>query len=140
MDVTALSGASLRRYQRARIRETLRFARENSPFYRRHIGGADIKAEDPLAALPFTDGGILARYGEQMLCASLGEIARIRTFPTSGSTGAAKRMFFTEEELSRTADFFAEGMRTIAPKDRPTCILMSDEKPGSIAKLLQDGL
>ena len=41
------------------------------------------------------------------------DVARIVTLRTSGSTGEAKRLFFTEEDLELTVDFFHHGMSTL---------------------------
>lgn len=119
------------------------YAYANSRFFHRHLAAffaapPDIRKD--FHALPFTDGALLAAHGEEMLCVSLGAVARIRTFHTSKTTGAAKRIFFSDADLARTVAFFAGGMRLIAPPDRPTLICMSDEKPDSIADLLRTAL
>lgn len=129
--------ASLLAWQRDRAIEVAEFARERSPYYRRLLGDSCLK---DFSALPFTDGGLLAENSSQMLCVSQSEIARIRTFPTSGTTGTPKRMYFSIEDQKQTAEFFFEGMSFIASAEKPTLIMMSNDRPGSIASLLQEGL
>ena len=77
---------------------------------------------------------------ETFLCVPAKEIARIITLKTSGSTGAPKRLFFTEDDLMQTADFFETGMQyMVKPGDRVTVYM---EGPGffSIGGLLKEGL
>lgn len=136
-------GAGLLQRQMESVRGTVERAREHSPFYRRHLGGIDPAAlgtPQDLSALPFTSAETLAAQGTGMLCVPLSQVARIRTISTSGSTGPAKRMWFTEEDMERTVDFFSVGMRDIAAPGQRVAILMSEDKPGSIARLLQLGL
>ncbi len=65
---------------------------------------------------------------ETFLCVPAKEIARIITLKTSGSTGAPKRLFFTEDDLMQTADFFETGMQyMVKPGDRVTVYM---EGPG----------
>lgn len=129
---------SVRRWQLQRAEETVRRARKDSYFYRRHLANFDLSAG--LASLPFTDGHMLAEQGAAMLWVPQEETVRIRTICTSGSSGQPKRIWFTEAELERTVRFFAQGMEPIVAGGRDVAILMSDDKPYSIASLLREGL
>ena len=127
----------------AQIRETLHTARQNSPFFREHLAGVEpesVTKAEALARLPFTTAAHLAQNQQRMLCVSLGEVARVRSFPTSGSTGPPKRVWFTEQDMKRTIDFFSVGMRPLAAPSQTVAILLSDDKPGGIGDLLQQGL
>ncbi|GHV78693.1 hypothetical protein AGMMS49944_04840 [Spirochaetia bacterium] len=118
---------SLREYQREKRQEAERRARKNSPLYREHAGG-------------FIDANTIAEQGERMLCVPLGEVARIRTMHTSGSTGAPKRVWFTGGDMERTVSFFSRGMRPLV-REGGTCVAMlSNDNPGSVADLLRRGL
>ncbi|GHV28333.1 hypothetical protein AGMMS4952_11710 [Spirochaetia bacterium] len=118
---------SLREYRREKHEEAERRARQNSPFYREHTGG-------------FIDANTIIEQGERMLCVPLGDVARIRTLHTSGSTGAPKRVWFTEGDMERTVSFFSRGMRPLV-REGETCIAMlSNDSPGSVADLLRRGL
>lgn len=90
--------------------------------------------------LPLTTAEELKAEPETFLCVPAKEIARIITLKTSGSTGAPKRLFFTEDDLMQTADFFETGMQyMVKPGDRVTVYM---EGPGffSIGGLLKEGL
>lgn len=131
------TASALRDWHLARLGEIAEYAYENSSFYHSHLGTAIGSGHN---ALPFTDSSLLAAHGSGMLCQSLDDVARIRSFSTSGSTGLPKRIYFGEQDLADTVDFFANGMECIADHRRPTLILMSDSKPNSIADLLKQGL
>ena len=139
----SVSLESLARFQSGKLRETVAYALENSAFYRERLAGVspnDIRSPADLAALPFTTPEDIVREGERFLCVSQGEFERIVTLQTSGTTQAAKRLFFTKADLERTTDFFAVGMSGIvAPGDR-TLILLPGELPDSVGDLLRRAL
>ena len=110
------------------------------------MAGSDVRlAPDSFSwadfrTLPLTTPEELKAEPETFLCVPAKEIARIITLKTSGSTGAPKRLFFTEDDLMQTADFFETGMQyMVKPGDRVTVYM---EGPGffSIGGLLKEGL
>ncbi|MFP4391163.1 MAG: phenylacetate--CoA ligase family protein, partial [Desulfococcaceae bacterium] len=138
-----VSPESIARFQAEKLRETVAYALENSDFYRERLAGVspnDIRRPADLAALPFTTPEDIVRKGKRFLCVSRGEFERIVTLQTSGTTQAAKRLFFAKSDLERTTDFFAVGMSGIvAPGDR-TLILLPGELPDSVGDLLRRAL
>lgn len=76
-----------------------------------------------LAGLPFTTADDL-RPGEVLLCVSRDEVARMVTVSTSGSTGAPKRLAFSDTELARTRDFFAVGMAQMVTAGQHVGVLL----------------
>lgn len=134
---------SLARWQHQKAHDTVRRALRLSPFYRQHLAGARLDMPPGpafLQSLPFTTAAYITEEGGQMLCTPESEIARVRTIRSSASTGPAKRVGFTEEDLERTRDFFATGMQAMAAPGDVVAIFMSDTKPGSMATLLCEGL
>ena len=139
----SLTGASLRRYQLAKLQGLIDYVRVHSPFYRRHLaglsGGAIQKWED-LAALPWTTPRDLQTDALQFLCVSQSAIERVVTLPLLTPEAPPRRLFFTREDLEQTIDFFHHGMSTlVGPKDR-VLILMPGAKPDSVGDLLHRGL
>jgi phenylacetate-CoA ligase len=138
-----LATGTLREYQLSRIRETLAWVREKSPFYRHLLAGINpenLRSASDLSRLPFTTAEDLQKEGHRMLCVSQSDIERIVTLTTSGTTGTSKRIFFTAEDQKRSVDFFKEGMRSFTnPGDR-VLILMPGPHPGSIGDLLNQAL
>ncbi|MBR4656951.1 MAG: phenylacetate--CoA ligase family protein [Oscillospiraceae bacterium] len=88
----------------------------------------------------FTTPEDLVSHGKDYVHVGAGEIRRIVTLRSSGSTGERKRLYFTEGDLRRTRDFFRDGMREICrPGDR-VAILMGSASPDGLGDLLRSGL
>lgn len=130
-------------YRQRRLRETLDWACRRSPFYRERLAGfTDVRPEEPSSwmRLPFTTAADLIHQGDRFLCVSRGDIERVVTLFSSGTTAPPKRIAFTGEDLAHTLDFFAVGMAGIvSPGDR-VLILLPGDRPDSVGNLLQRGL
>ena len=140
---TRLTRACLRDYQLARLRATIDHARNQSPFYGRRLAGVsgdDIRSLDDMAGLPFTTPADILRNDLSFLCVSQGEIERVVTLRSSGTTDEAKRLHFTAPDLELTVDFFHHGMATLVGPGERVLILMPGELPGSVGDLLVQGL
>nr|WP_155932846.1 AMP-binding protein [Pseudodesulfovibrio alkaliphilus] len=126
-----------------RLRETVDHAQCASPFYARHLADAksrDIATFQDFSRLPTIGPEHLRDAPEGLLCVSRDEIARVVTLRTSGTTGPAKRVFHTAEDMEATVDYFAWGMAGIAAPGDTALILMPDERPGGVARLLTQAL
>lgn len=142
-DGTPLSSDALQSYQLARVKGTVEYARERSPFYRTALSGVALNALrtlDEVAKLPFTAADDIRNDPLRFLCVPLGEIERVVTLRTSGTTTEAKRLFFTAEDLDLTSDFFQHGMSTFVAPGQRVLIFMPGELPGSVGALLRIGL
>lgn len=119
----------------------LAYAARRSPYYREALGGlAPLDSLSGLARLPFLTAETLRAQGRRLVCVPGSEVARIVSLSTSGSTGEAKRLYFTRGDLERTVAFFAEGMGWMtAPGDR-VGVLMPCAAPDGIGDLLCRGL
>ncbi len=130
-------------FQLEKLRQILTYVREKSPFYRRLMAGLPehaLTCLSDMAMLPFTAPEDIRSAPLQFLCLSQDEVARVVTLQTSGTTRAPKRIFFTEEDLELTIDFYHHGMSTmVSPGDR-VLILMPGETPFSVGDLLVQGL
>ena len=145
--VGAVTGRPGRRvieaYQLARLGRTLDWVMARSPFYKRLLSDFRdyrINSLSDLAALPFTTARDVAENSLEMLCVSQDDIARVVTLDTSGTTSRPKRLYFTEEDLDLTVDFFHWGMSTLVEPGQRVLILMPGERPGSVGDLLVRGL
>jgi phenylacetate-coenzyme A ligase PaaK-like adenylate-forming protein len=138
----ALSRADLEAYQLKTLNETLHLAIQKSRFYQGRLGQGftSLTSLNDLAAIPFTTADDLRKNGLQMLCVSQGEIRRIVTLDTTGTTGLPKRIYFTKEDQELTVDFFHVGMSTLTGRGDRVLILLPCERPGSVGDLLATGL
>lgn len=124
------------------LARTLRHAAKHSTFYAHALCGHDLaphRSED-LAQLPFTLPQDLSAW-ETLLCTSLGDVQRLVTMPTSGTTGMPKRLAFTQRDLERIGLFFAAGMSyLVKPGSSVAVLLPGAQRPNGVADLLRQAL
>ncbi|MGN0703880.1 MAG: DVU_1553 family AMP-dependent CoA ligase [Lentihominibacter sp.] len=140
---TDFSREELDEYTEGKLRETVRYAVENSVFYREkfsRVSADDSSFMEYFRNLPFTTSEELRNRGMDFLCVSPGQISRIVTLDTGGSTGEPKRVHFTEEDQQLTVDYFENGMQLLVDCSDKVLILMPAKMPGSIGRLLSEGL
>lgn len=133
---------SLGDYQLRKINEVVDYARQNTAFYRNHLAFLKdpLRSLSEIANIPFTKPSDLSRNPYDFLAVRQDEVARVVTLRTSGSTGEAKRIFFTEADLELTIDFFHRGMSTLVRPGQKVAVLLPGEKPDSVGDLLRRGL
>ena len=113
-----------------------------STFYANRLQGRNLKLEtlEDLPCLPFTTAQDLRNWGD-FLCVSRGDVQRMVTLHTSGTTGQPKRLAFTDADLARTRDFFAVGMsQLVRAGQRLAVLLPGAERPDGVADLLRQAL
>ena len=88
----------------------------------------------------FTTPEDLVSHSRDYVRVGAGEIRRIVTLNTSGSTGEKKRLYFTEGDLRRTIDFFRDGMGDICRPGDKVAILLGSDSPDGLGNLLKTGL
>jgi len=131
----------IKRYQLESIRHVIQYVSERSPFYRQHLLHLTLpQSFQDFGSFPFTTAEDLLADPSGFVCVTQDEIQRIVTLPTSGTTGTAKRIYFTAADQELTIDFFRAGMSTLAvPGDR-VLILLPAQREGSVGNLLRLGL
>ena len=134
--------SAIEAYQLCRLDETLRLARAKGGFYRKHLAAApaDLSCLADLARFPFTTAEDICDDALQFLCVSQGDIHRVVTLDSSGTTGRPKRLYFTQDDQELTIDFFQVGMSTLVEAGDRVLILLPGERPGSVGDLLAVGL
>ncbi|KNZ43429.1 DVU_1553 family AMP-dependent CoA ligase [Acetobacterium bakii] len=138
-----LSRESLEAYQLEAFQRTLDYAKNNSAFYRsllHDIDPKDCRTLESISKLPFINASDIRNHGNRMICVKQGDIQRIVTLDTSGTTGAPKRIFYTRADQELTIDFFHHGMATFTEPGDKVLVLLPGKTPGSIGDLLQIGL
>jgi len=133
--------AKLAAAQAGLLRRTLQQALHGA-FYAAHLKGCypAIANTQVLAELPFTTADDLRNWGD-FLCVSQGDVQRMVTLHTSGTTGQPKRLAFTDADLARTRDFFAVGMSQLVGKGQRLAVLLPGaERPDGVADLLRQAL
>lgn len=137
---------TLETWQMEKIREVVRYAREHSPFYAKKFSNVDESAlvtYEDLSRLPFTRAEDVVRDPGALSCVPESGVARIATLATSGRTGGddnPKRIFFGDNDIELSIDFFGLGMTTLIQRGQHVSIMMSNATENSIADLLKKGI
>ncbi|MCE5286128.1 MAG: AMP-binding protein [Pelosinus sp.] len=139
---TAFFAVSLQKYQLQQLQQTIMWAFERSSFYHRLFKDFPVK-EFSLAEfqrLPFTYAEDIRLNPLQFLCVSQDSISRVVTLDSSGTTGLAKRLYFTPAEQEITISFFQYGMASLVKQGERVIILFPGQAPGSLSSLLAEAL
>ena len=130
-------------WQLAQVRTLIPYLRANSRFYAKQLAGIDetgVDSQAALARLPFTLPEEVRAAPEAFLCVAARDVRRVATVTTSGSTGDPKRFSFTANDIERTVEFFAYGMRSLTGEGRHVAVMLSTTTEASVATLLASAL
>ena len=100
--------AAIEAMQLKKLNALLLREKERGGFYRdlpERLGSLE-----ELPTLPFTTEEELAQNAAGLLLCSQSEVSRVLSDATSGTTGAAKRVFYTEGDCERTVQLFMAGL------------------------------
>ena len=130
----ALSREALEALQLRRLNELLSREKARGGFYRGLPAGVGSLAE--LSALPFTTAEELSATAPGLLLTSQAEVERIISGVTSGTTGPAKRVFYTRRDLEHTVGFFAAGISEFTSPGDSVLIAMPFSGPDGLGELI----
>lgn len=125
------------------LRQTVTHARARSPFYRLRPDwpeATDLVSLDDVSDLPLTLPDDLLKSDPSLIALPMRDAARLVTIPTSGTSGVAKRLFFTEEDIEATVAYFEHGMATLVRPCSVVAMAFPAERPDSVGDLLMRGL
>lgn len=133
----------LEAYQLNRIIQTIEHAKKHSRFYERELKNIDtgrLHSLKDTRQIPFTYPSQIWQDPFRFLCVPLHDVKRIVTLRSSGTSGKEKRIFFTDDDLNCTVDFFQYGMSCLADQSDRVLVLFPGNAYGSIGDLLQKAL
>ena len=93
-----------------------------------------------LENLPFTTEQDLKEQGNRMLLVSQSKIERVRSWETSGTTGPAKRVFYTARDNDRTVSFFSAGLSELIHWGEKAVIGMPFTGDRGLGELIQEAV
>lgn len=99
-----------------------------------------ISSLERLSDLPFTTEEDLAANAPGLLLCSQAQISRVLSDATSGTTGAAKRVFYTEDDLENTVRFFMAGLGELIFPGSVTMILFPFTGPFGLGELIAEAV
>ena len=103
-----LTRETLENLQLRRLNETLARLKLRGGIYAGYPDHLDDLSK--LSSLPFTTAEMLASHPGAFLLTSQSEVSRVISGATSGTTGPAKRVFYTQRDTEHTIGFFAAGI------------------------------
>jgi len=116
------------------LNRTLAHAREKSLFYREQLKASParpLKELSQISSLPFTTAADVQRRHLDMLSVSHGDVARVVTMHTSGTSSAPKRLYFTREDIEQNIDFFHHGLTCLAEPGQRALVMLPGPTPDS---------
>ena len=113
-----LTRALVEQLQCVKLCRTLRYVAGKSAFYRQLYAehGFDptsVRSLSDLQRIPFTEPAHIVKEGCRLACVPMGDVARIVTLTSSGTSGEPKRIFFTEGDLRHIAVLFAADTKVV---------------------------
>ena len=129
-----LSREGLEGLQLRRLNETLVRLKEREGFYRDYPSKLDSLSD--LHELPFTTAADLSAHPGQFLLTSQSEVSRVISGATSGTTGPAKRVFYTAKDTEHTVGFFAAGISEMLSEGEKCCIVFPFSGPFGLGDLI----
>lgn len=136
---------ALRQWQLHAIRKACRHAMR-SRFYRKLFAGRFRDEGWPedfaaFAAAPFTRPEDLRAGWRDFLCVGLGEVSRMVSLDTSGTTSSPKRIAFGDADLEGIIAYFAAGIAGMVDAGDVVLILLPGaDRPAGVANLLGQAL
>lgn len=106
--ITHLTRENLEALQLCRLNETLARLKDRDGFYRDYP--IKLNSLTELQNLPFTTANDLSACPGKFLLTSQSEISRVISGATSGTTGPAKRVFYTKKDTEQTIGLFTAGI------------------------------
>ena len=103
-----LTREGLEDLQLRRLNQTLSRAKRRGGIYAQYPD--HIESLQDLQALPFTTAQMLSAGAGNFLLCSQSQVSRVISDSTSGTSGPAKRVFYTQNDLEHTVGFFAAGI------------------------------
>ncbi len=93
-----------------------------------------------LRELPFTTDEDLAHHIPSLLLCSQAQIQRVLSDATSGTTGEAKRVFYTEADCENTVQFFMAGLGELIFPGSITMICFPFSGPFGLGELIAEAV
>ena len=124
----------LEKLQLERLNETLLRLRERGGFYKDYP--QQLASLDELKTLPFTDAAMLSAKPGSFLVTSQSKVSKVISGATSGTTGPAKRVFYTEQDTEHTVGFFAAGISEMLSAGEKCLIAFPFTGPFALGELI----
>ena len=136
--VNQLDRETIEAIQLNKLNRLLARERERGGFYRDLPPRLD--SLSALSSLPFTTAEDLARFAPGLLLTSQSRVQRVLSDATSGTTGAAKRVFYTEQDLENTVRLYMAGLGELVFPGSVTMICFPFSGPNGLGELIAEAI
>ncbi len=99
-----------------------------------------LRSLEEISFLPFTTDEDLANNAGGLLLCSQSQITRILSDATSGTTGSAKRVFYTEDDLENTVQLYMAGLGELIFPGSVTMICFPFSGPFGLGELISEAV
>lgn len=137
-ELDILTREKLEEVQLKKLNRLLKREQERGGFYQGLPG--HLSEISDLSGLPFTTEVDLKEQGYRMVLLSQSRIDRVRTEETSGTTGQAKRVYYSAADNERTVSFFSAGLSELVRPGEKTMICMPFTGPGGLGELIAEAI
>ena len=134
----SINRAGIEKMQLQKLNALLAREKERGGFYRDLPDHLD--SLSALDSLPFTTDEDLAHSASGMLLCSQAEVQRVLSDATSGTTGAAKRVFYTEGDCEHTVELFMAGLGELIFPGNVTMICFPFSGPHGLGELIAEAI
>lgn len=134
----ATSRTAIEKMQLEKLNALLKREKERSGFYRALPERLD--SLDELSGLPFTTDEDLAHHAGGILLCSQSGIQSVISDATSGTTGAAKRVFYTKKDCENTVGLFMAGLGELVFPGSVTMICMPFSHAFGLGELIAEAI
>lgn len=93
-----------------------------------------------LSLCPFTTAEDIINRPQSFLRVSQSDVQRIITERSSGTTGTAKRIFYTKRDCENTVELFADGLRKLVFPGEKTMVCMPFSGPFGLGELISEAI
>ncbi len=133
-----LSRKEIEAVQLAKLNRILAAERDRGGYYSNFP--PQLQNLEELGTLPFTTDEDLAHHAGGMLLLSQSRIQRVLSDATSGTTGTAKRVFYTEEDCENTVGLFMAGLGEMIFPGNVTMICFPFSGPHGLGELIAEAV
>ena len=137
-DLEQVGRQEIEAIQLEKLNRLLAREKERGGFYRGLPEKLDALAQ--LEMLPFTTEKDLKEHAGGMLLVSQSRIQRVLSDATSGTTGAAKRVFYTEADLEKTIRLYMAGLGELIFPGSVTMIAFPFSGPFGLGELIAEAV
>ena len=136
--ITDITRETINKIQLDKLNAVLKREKEREGFYRNLP--EKLENLDALKTFPFTTESELAKNSGRMLLCSQGEVQRVISEQTSGTTGAGKRVFYTERDCEHTIELFMAGLGEFIYPGSTTMVAMPFSGPFGLGELIAEAI